>query len=138
MKVKRTYTLTMSEEQASLLVRALDLYSRIGIGQFEEVLEVYDHRMRRSLEVREEIRAALKSAKMAAGHPSNGSFGINNQEVADEFRAAYDLQQVVRHRLAYDRRPEGGIQVCFDEPRQLSEQPLATIVSTIVADGKGR
>ena len=38
----KTYTLTLSEEQAQLLVKALDLYSRIGIGQFEEILDVYD------------------------------------------------------------------------------------------------
>ena len=135
----KKYTLTMNEEQAQLLVKALDLYSRIGIGQFEEVLQVYDPTAKLSPGTRDDIRQQLDFAKAAAGHPANGSYGIHSPEVRDEFRAAYDIQQVVRNRLAYDRKPEGNpSSVHFDEPRQISKVPLPTIVSSNVgqdADG---
>ena len=126
----KTYTLTMSEEQSQLLVKALDLYSRIGIGQFEEILDVYDplHRLV-PVEAKDTARKLLDSVKAVYGHPANGSHGIHNPEVRDEFRAAYDIQRVVRHRLAFDRHPEGGFQVNFDEPWQISERPLPSIKS---------
>lgn len=121
------YTLEMSAEQARLLVQALDHYSRIGSGQFENVVDVYDHDYRMSLHKKEDLRDALNLAKGVVGHPANGSHGIHNPNVNDCFRQAYDIQQVIRNRLAFDRKPEGGIQVDFDEPRQISTVPLPTI-----------
>ena len=47
--------------------------------------------------------------------------------INDSFRVAWDLQQVIRYRLAWDRNPEGGIQVIFDEPLKSSQEPLACI-----------
>jgi len=121
------YNLTVTEEQARILTDALDLYSRIGIGQFEEVLQVYDRNLKLDEETRDRIRIGLDIAKREAGHPRSGSHGIHNEKVDDRFRAAYDLQQVVRNRLAWDRNPKGGIQVQFDEPRAISQMRLATI-----------
>lgn len=124
------YNLTLNEKQAEILIAALDLYSRIGIGQFEDVLNVYDRNLKLDYEVREQLRRDLNKAKIAAGHPPNGSYGIHNPEVRDEFRTAFDIQQVVRHRIAWDRKPEGGIQVNFDTPRQIGTEPLAEISKT--------
>ena len=121
------YTLEVSAEQAQLLVQALDHYSRTGIGQFEDVINVYDHDYRMSLHKKEELRAALNLAKGIAEHLASGSYGIRNPKVADKFRQAYDIQQVIRNRLAFDRKPEGDITVDFDEPRQISSVPLPTI-----------
>lgn len=125
--MKKMYQLNIDEDQAHVLIRALDVFSRIGLGQFEEVLDVYDRPCRLDLEQREEIRAGLKAAKLAAGHPSNGSYGIHNESVRGEFRDAFDLQQVIRHRIAWDNNPKGGIQVHFDEPRRIGDLPMATI-----------
>lgn len=133
MNEERKYNITVTESQANILVRALDLFSRIGIGQFENVVEVYNHDFRLDAVKQERIRLCLQWAKEEAGHPANGSYGIHNKAVSNDFRAAYDLQQVIRHRIAWDRRPEGGIQVNFDEPRSISGLPLAQM--TKVADG---
>jgi hypothetical protein len=127
--MKKTYTLTMSEAQARLVIRALDIFTRIGIGQFEEVLAVYDRALNLDYQKRERLRISLNSAKAEAGHPANGSYGIHNPEVNDDFRAAFDIQQVIRNRLAFDQKPEGGIGVDFDEPRQISKLLLPTIKS---------
>jgi hypothetical protein len=130
----KIYNLTLSEEQSKLLTKALDLYSRIGIGQFEEILRVYDPLGSVvPLEARDAARRLLDSVKAVYGHPANGSHGIHNEQVRDEFRAAYDIQQVVRHQLAMDQSPDKrGWTVDFDEPRQISQLPLPSIKSTDV------
>ena len=125
---ERKYNLTVTEEQAGVLADALDLFARIGIGQFEEILQVYDPAAKLPLEVREGIRALLDATKEVAGHPRSGSYGIHNSKVPDRFRVAYDMKQVVQHRVAWDRNPKGGIQVQYDEPDRTSElAQLATL-----------
>jgi hypothetical protein len=126
---KKTYTLTLSEEHAQIVVKALDLYSRIGIGQFENILEVYDQGFVVTGELRDTARGCINRVKLIFGHPENGSHGIHNPKVNDDFRVAYDIQQVLRHRLAFDRNPKGGITVDFDTPRAISDLPLPTIQS---------
>ncbi len=123
------YNLKFNQEQAQIIIRALDLYARIGIGQFESILDVYDRPCNLDLKERDGIREGLRHAKLCAGHPENGSFGIHNSKVRDEFRAAFDIQQVIRHRVAHDRSPEGGNQIDFDTPYRISSQPLPEIES---------
>lgn len=117
----KKYTLTLNENQMLLVRDALDLYSRIGIGQFEIISEVYAPFERDEL-----MRNGLNVAKKACGHPPNGSYSINNPTVNDRFRQAFDICQVVRNKVAWSRNPEGGIYVQFDTPRQLGEEPLPT------------
>lgn len=130
---EKTYNLTLTEKQATVLTRALDLFSRIGIGQFEEVINIFRDEHLSDPEMTperiDEARKHIDHVKfMLTGHPANGSFGILNPRVSDDYRIAYDIQQVIRNRLAWDRRPEGGIQVQFDPPDQTSKtHPLATI-----------
>jgi hypothetical protein len=127
---ERKYNLTLTEEHAGILVAALDLYARIGIGQFEVVAEVYDPG--RNLEARDAIHTLLLAAKEEAGHPRNGSHGIHNSKVDDRFRASFDLKQVIQNRVAWDKNPKGGIQVQYDEPNRTAETfPLATIEKVV-------
>lgn len=123
------YNLTLSAEQAEVLVQALDLYSRIGIGQFESVLDVYDRHLKFDLCQRETLRHNLECAKLAVGLPVNGGPSIGNQaEVREEFRTAWDIQKVVRHRLAWDQHPEGRpSNVHFDTPFQTGQLGLPGI-----------
>jgi hypothetical protein len=69
------------------------------------------------------------------------SLGIRNKDVSEASRIAWDLYQVLRHRLAWDLAAAEGIvgnadsqrkwpemmQVHYDEPSRVSEQPLALI-----------
>jgi len=126
---ERKYNLTLTEQQAGILCDALDLYARIGIGQFEEILHIFNF-TKVAPEHRDTVEILLLSAKEEIGLPKNGSHGIHHPEVNDKFRAAFDLKQVVRNKVAWDRNPAGGIQVQFDTPNQTSEEtPLATITS---------
>lgn len=121
------FQLTFTPEQARVLTQALDIYSRLGLGQFEKVLDVYDPDFKLTGPVRDEIRRALEVAKEEAGHPAHGSHGIHNPVVPDTFRVAFDLQQVVRHKLAWAETPMGSPLLRFDTPRQSSQLALPTI-----------
>jgi hypothetical protein len=125
----RRYTLEITENQAQTLVNALDLYSRIGLGQFLEVASIYAPAHHLSPEEREELELRLTQAKAAVGHPRNGSFGIYCRQVPDGFRLAWDLMKVIRHQLAIDRDPTGTPWrgVSYDEPDQSALEPLAEI-----------
>jgi hypothetical protein len=127
--MSKTYTLTMSEAQTGILVRALDLYSRIGIGQFEEILRVYDPISSLvPIEAGDSARKLLDAVKAIYGHPANGSNGLLNPEVRDEFRAACDIQQIVSHQLALDHNQgKNDYTVDYYEPRQLSQLSLPSI-----------
>lgn len=121
------YQLSLTEKQAQVIINALDLYSRIGMGQLEEIA----HILRSSPNANpDKILAVEALAREAAdcwmGHVG-GYNGISSDKVHDVFRIAWDLQQVIRYRLAWDRHPEGGIQVVFDEPLKSSKEPFAVI-----------
>lgn len=131
------YRLTINEKQADLIVRALEFYERVGgLGQLEVVTEPWIFRC--GADKLEDARRALAQAKSyLTGFGHGASYGIYSPEVPDEHRVAYDLQQVIRHRLAWDRTPLGGMGVWFDEPHQTSQVALAEI-EQIGAPAPGR
>lgn len=118
-------------EEGDILVEALDFYSRIGIGQLNEIgsiLSLYDA-IKIDYSKSEEIFAKMKLEIFNL--QSNEFFGIFHKKVPDFYKVAWDLKQVIRHRLAWDSNPKGGIGVSFDVPFKSSEnEELATIEST--------
>ena len=123
----REYQLTLNEQQVEIAHRALEFYERVGgLGQIEEVMDPW--RLRCEANVLEPAECALREVKRyLTGFGYGASYGIRSEEVPDEYRVAYDLQQVLRHRLAWDRTPGGGIGVWFDRPHQTGQVPLAKI-----------
>lgn len=121
------YNIVVDEQQARILVAALDLYARIGIGQFTEVVRVYNYAWKMPIPMVDRLVDAMNGAKLVIGFGPGGSYGIHSPDVHDVFRRAFDIQCVIRHRLAFDGTPEGGLGVDFDEPRQIGELPLPTI-----------
>jgi hypothetical protein len=123
------FVLEMSASQGEVLVRALDFFSRIGIGQIEEVetmLRQYGH-LKEGYSY-DAVKNALDFVKLETmGHPPGGSYGIFHQKVPDWFKLAWDLQQVIRHKLAWTANPEGGFGVNFHEPMKAGKEPLATM-----------
>ena len=63
---------------------------------------------------------------------AESSYGIGSREIGDDAAIAYDLQQVVRQRLAVDRTahepPDRSLQgVDYRDPMKFGVEPLATI-----------
>jgi hypothetical protein len=123
------FVLTLTASQAQTLVEALDLFSRIGIGQINEVESVVTrYGMDRKEHSYEAVKNALDFIKLELmGFQQGGSYGIFHQKVHNIFKEAWDLQQVIRHKLAWTANPGGGFGVNFHEPMKSGSTPLATM-----------
>lgn len=133
--------LTMPAATAHIVVDALDLYSRVGLGQLEEISSLARFGLLTnangdapSNDALEDAEVYLRQTKRALfGFESNASHGIFSSKVNDRFRTAWGVLKAVRHRLAWDRTPSGGIQVSFDEPMR-EECALGVKVSSKPAE----
>jgi len=114
-----TYTLTVTAQQLEIIRDATELLSRIAGGQVEEVLRYAPISHADYWEARGAMLRALgpyKSQDYYRVIIDNGS---------------WDIYQVARHRLAWDRKLEGDPSCLhFDEPVQHGSEPLP-IVSTV-------
>lgn len=121
------YILKITEDQAKIISKALDLYSRIFMGQFKEILD-FQFGWKMELEDHEWCRKALQTVKrVATGLENNAYYGIFSEKISNKARAAYDIHQVIRNKLAWDNNPNGGITVNFDKPINTSAMPLPDI-----------
>lgn len=121
----------LSDNQADVLISALDLYSRIHLGQFEEVANIarmYDiSKFDKDYDAHNDFDDAIREVKGILGFDRNGSYGIFNEQVNDIARVAWDMQQVVRRHLAWKRNPEGRHTVNFDPPYPSGKESLISI-----------
>jgi len=133
------YNLKMNETHAQVLVDALEIYARLGMGQIEEILEHPDLRTRiwgsRSA-LQEPCRRACKLLiKTVFDLPANTYYSISSKDIFDSNRVAYDLLQVIQHRLVWDRagNPLGRDRKImfgpiYDDPTHYStKEPLPSI-----------
>lgn len=110
------FRLTVDEKQLRVILDALDMYSRMGMGQLDVAVEeflrtyfmdiYYDELVdsssdrTRGMAVKDHVDAVKN---LVFGHASNGSWSIYNRQVPRVCREAYDLQQVFRKTLALRR-----------------------------------
>ena len=129
----KQFVLKMNRRQAGVITAALDLYSRIGMGQISEVENIL--RLDRHVKPdysHDAVRNALDFVKREIfGLDGNGNLGIHNETVPKNYRVAWDLQQVIRHFLSWDANPEGGSGVSFHEPMKSSDEELATMTAVV-------
>ena len=109
-------TIELNNNQLILIQRALDFYSRVGIGQFEVIKEhpTFERHLSNELklmngetdynrfhQVRDSVDAMLVQPRnmlmQEPSHPRNGSWGLHNKKVDESCREAYDIIQVIRH-----------------------------------------
>lgn len=125
-------TITLSDKQAEVLVGALDLYSRVMIGQLENVEEVLRlaYWTELGVEKLDHARGLFDAAKAVLwGFSRGASYGIHNTKASDKARQAFDLQQAIRNTIARQKNPAGGIQVKYDTPHRTSlEEKLPEVV----------
>lgn len=136
-----TYTLTLTASQMHVLSRAAEVLARLGIGQIPDALR----ELPASGDIdwsawHDDCEAVCKIMSKHMPNKINGwnsNLGINNAD--NGARIAWDLHQVIRHRLAWDRAIEQGITdgasrdwsqmmgVCYDEPMKTAPEPLAAV-----------
>jgi len=131
---------TMPATTAQVVVDALDLYSRVGLGQLDEITAMARFGMLANAKGEAPSEDALADAeiyinqakKALFGFESSASHGIFSEKINDRFRVAWGVLKAIRHRLAWDRTPGGGIQVSFDEPMR-GESSLGVKVASAAA-----
>lgn len=120
--------LTMGRRAADATQAALDLYSRLGIGQLHQISELARGGVLRrgdgsaftfaQLDSIEQLVDALSYQML--GFDRGASFGIHSPHVAAKVTRCWALQRVLRHRLAWDAGPADGPRgVWHDEPLDL-------------------
>lgn len=138
-----TYTITITEQQGYVLSAACEVLARLGTGQYDDALRRLPQREDIDWSTwHDDVRAI---GQMLSRHMANGidgyraSLGINHAKTSKESKVAWDLYQVIRHRLAWDRAIAEGITdgttrdwskmmgVHYDAPMRASTEPLATM-----------
>ena len=128
--------ITLTSHQAGVLNDALDLYSRIHLGQLQEIiymLGTYNICNKEKLSDIDDkylqLEEAITQAKSIMGFTSGASYGIHSLEVHDNARVAYDTLQIITQLLAYnqrnldpkvDKRSQDMIYLQYDDPFQTS------------------
>lgn len=130
-KSSRRYVLKISEAQAKLISVAVELYARLGTGQFMRLDRFF-------LKDFEQARPHLDALHILR-NGSLQSFGsIASKSIDDDYRVLYDLHQVIRHRLAWDRDPSGkeSIKVDYDTPYRTSKKESLAMIEPMLASEK--
>jgi len=136
-------SISITSEQAYAMRDALDLYSRLCIGQLEEIVRLVERGVipaaqaaghNRTNATAEQIAQAaehLGRCKDALGYPRNGSNGIGHPHVDASAHRAYEIQKVLAQALANHSNPNPQFKgVDYDGlgPRYtLDPEPVATI-----------
>lgn len=140
----KTYTLTITEEQARALQHATDVLQRVQLGQWREIVDWlplqkpidYDQ-----LHKDRHIIGSILSKHMIDGIDGGASsLGIGHPNLPKNNGVLYDLHCVIRRKLAIDNAVEDGtienenvsrndmpITVNFDVPMHWGEEPLAVM-----------
>ena len=122
--------LVLTFSQATIVEQATEIYARIHMGQLDCIAcpNLVDDCSNMS-----KLSNALRDMQpLITGLGKNLYYGIESKKVPERARMAWDIYQVVRHRLAWDMCPKGGTGVCFDEPCQVAREKLPTMSKVVV------
>ena len=117
MKPGDRVVLELTDEQAVVLERAVELLFRLHIGQFNEIKfallqHVHDTGENVDLQSIGVLLDTMSHLFFPALRPHE-SFNVN---CCEDCNIAYNIYQAVRYVNAWHHRPEGGIGVNFDQP----------------------
>jgi len=114
----------LSPSQAGFISEALELATRLGLGQIDYLLEYIKYggvtdeegKLLPFEKIAEAGHLVSQLRRVLTGFDPGRSKGIGSPAVPAKAAAAYEIGKVIRHRLAWDRNPRGGIGVDYDDP----------------------
>ena len=119
------YILELSPEQASLLQDVCEIGARIGMYQLHDICRLLPCSTENQKKNYQEIYDLLWEQYLRYAR-SSSSDGVK----AEHSNMLWDLYQVIRYKLSWDRNPNGEpMNVMFDSPLRTSKQKLAIIRS---------
>lgn len=117
MEEKIKYKIEVSEKQLQILITATELAARISANQLFTIMPLIDEKS-----LPPDLYSEINETLYSLDSKLNGKMRRNEWS-----NIAWNLYEVFRHRLAWDKYPEGGYTVSFDTPRKISMEPLAKI-----------
>jgi len=93
------YNLRITERQARLIITALDLYTRLSVGQVQNLRDISFEKDGRGInrQPSDETLKKLHSEMFPKLGSVNASYGIHSKELPDEIREAYDIFKVLMY-----------------------------------------
>lgn len=127
-KEKTKYIIECDEDHVKTISQALDYYSRLGGGQLELIIhDLFQNYFYNDKTTYKELDELIHKLKLKLyGLPINGGFSIHDTN--DLFRICYDIHQVLRHRIAWDRNSDNKSGVDFYEPIKYGSKSLVKII----------
>jgi len=135
--------ITMTLDQARILMRAMDLYMRLLMGQFDELDHLFSFygdnavKYSRDSKMRSEFEHLLKEARRCI-YPEladNAYYGITGGLVPPNATIIYDMYKALDHDISWYVNPKGDWTVNFDKPMHWYKKlPLPEI--KVFEDGK--
>ena len=131
------YQVKLDKEQMDVVIRALDLYMRLGIHQIVEIRalvleEMIVNKADLPTDWHQEVDQALTTLKSILwGESLNSGPSIHNPQVRKIFKLAADIHHSLRHFLAFEREPKGGTGVDFGKLRSISGHPSPVKVEKV-------
>jgi hypothetical protein len=110
----------LSKKQALIVKEALNLYSRLLMGQVEELSYFFGSK---------EISDSLSEIKsiLFPELENNSYYGIYQKDCSQESKIAYDIIQVLRNKIAWHENPEGKNTVSFAPPLRAGDESLCEV-----------
>jgi hypothetical protein len=105
----KKYTIELGFDELCLIERALELYGRVGLLQFDKLTLCNSlQKLVWDRELSQEFQSRTDEVKSLFGYPSNANPGIFNKEiVGDDCRIAIHIYQQLRHQRYLDRLASG-------------------------------
>lgn len=109
-------TLTVNQEQAHVITLALDLYTRLGLGQLTELermvrygvipaFSMGDDSLKVDSDQMSEIRDSCVKIKETLGYHRDGSYGLGHHNVHPRVLKAYEVMKVLEKTCAELKDP---------------------------------
>lgn len=131
-KKEKTYTITLNHTQLRVLEEALDLHSRLSIGQVEIVTEFlsnhfFDAFKEKGIthwEIKQQYIDPLKEKLFGFGQ--GASYGVGHDKNPEVGRISYEMCKKCQNTIAKEDNHKT-YSVWHHEPLKLSKEPLITI-----------
>ena len=133
-------TIELTKEQAGTLMQACELFARIKMGQFDEIIhtmhmDTYDKSLNRPEFDQDMAKAYLNQARNVIFSDIGSSAYIGISHTSESSKMAWDIYQQLRHDLCVYTNPKPADPMiawdrAYDTPYALSKQPLPKIVIT--------
>lgn len=125
------YNLKVSKNQAKVISEAVELYTRLHIGQIDQLDSFFLDRTHTLVDpaALDILRKAYQTIKtrLFPELVKNSYHSIRSYVVPEKAKIAYDIVQVINHKLSLDSYPNGNYSVYSQDPIQCSKEELSKI-----------